>query len=121
MGASKQIIFLSVSLDMKITMNFVAVPVEAVMVQMEAMGVPLKLASMKTTLISYLRPNGTSKVGRLALPVITVNLDKGAEVEMEEQATGGENDPSYPHVCDKAKQDTGESLWDMGITVLVIV
>ena len=106
---------------MKITMDFVAAPVEAVMVQMEAMGVPLKLASMKTTLIFCLPPNGTSKVGRPALLVITVNLDKGAEVEMEEQATSGEIDPSYPRVCDKAKQGTGESLWDINITVLLTV
>ena len=113
--------FLSVSLDMKMTMAFVAAPVEAVMVRMEVMGVPLKLASMKTIPISLSPPNGMSKVGKPALLVITVNLGKGAEVEMEEQATSGEIDPSYPHVCDKAKQDTGESLWDMDITVLLTV
>ena len=106
---------------MKMTMAFVAALVEAVMVQMEVMGVPLKFASMKTILISCLPPNGTSKVGKPALLVITVNLGKRAEVEMEEQATSGEIDPSHFHVCDKAKQDTGESLWDINITVLLTV
>ena len=103
------------------TTAFVAAPVEAVMVPMEVMAVPLKLASMKTTLISCSPPDGMSKVGRPALLVITVNLGKGAEVETEEQATSGEIDPCYPHGCDKAEQDTGESLWDMDITALLIV
>ena len=85
------------------TIALVAAPVVAVMVQMEVMGVPLKFASTKTTLISCLPSNGTSKVGRPALLVITVNLGRGAEVEMEEQATSGEIDPSYSRVCDKAK------------------
>ena len=106
---------------MKLTTALIAALVEAVMVRMEVMGVLLKFGSMKTTLISCLPPNGMSKVGRPALLVITGNLGKGAEVELEEQATGGEIDPPYPHVCDKAKQDTGESLWDMDITVLLTV
>ena len=83
---------------MKMTMAFLAAPVEAVMVRMEVMGVPLKFASMKTTLISCLPPNGMSKVGGPALLVITVNLGKEAEVEMEDQATSGEIDPSNFHV-----------------------
>ena len=91
------------------------------MVQMGVMGVLLKFVSMKTTLIFYLPSNGMFKVGRPALLVIMVNLAKGAELEMEEQATSGEIDPSYPQVCDKAKQDTGESLWDTNITVLLTV
>ena len=106
---------------MKMTMAFFAAPVEAVMVRMEVMVVLLKFSSMKTTLISCLPPNGMSKVGKPALLVITVNLGKGADVEKEEQATSGEIDTSYPHVCDRAKQDTGESLWDMDITVLLTV
>ena len=106
---------------MTMTMTFVAAPVEAVMVRMEVMAVPLKFASMKTTLISCLPPNGMSKVGRPVLLVITVNLGKKAEVEMEEQATSGKIDASYFHGCDKAEQDTGESLWDMDTTVLLTV
>ena len=103
---------------MIMTMALVAAPVEAVVVQMEVRGALLKFTSMKTILISFLPPNGMSKVERPALLVITVNLGKEAEAETEERATSGEIDSSYHHVCDQTKQHTGESLLDMDITVL---
>ena len=104
---------------------FIAAPDEALMVQTEVMGVLLKFASMKTTPISFLLPNGTSRVGRVARLVITVNPGMRAEVEMEEQATNGETthlvDPFCPRIPRKAEQDIGENSSGIDIAVLRIV